>query len=131
MIRLLLGFAETSAVASSDGVSPAVISPEPEAVAGANTPSTLNVEADWAAEPLVVITLALFRAVHPVRMFWRCSAVPVAVPVREAAVSETNDTHDVETSSTFIREVCWAVGTGAGLLRRLFQRCYYFPERPP
>ena len=70
MIRLLLDFAESSAVASSDGLSPAVISPEPEAVAGANTPPTLNVEADWAAEPLVAITLALFRAVHPVRTFW-------------------------------------------------------------
>ena len=55
---------------NGNGVFPAVISLEPEAVAGANTPSTLTVETDWAAEPIVVITLALFRAVHPVQTFW-------------------------------------------------------------
>ena len=69
-IRLLFDFVESSALASSNGVSPAVISLEPEAVAGANTPSTLTVETDWAAEPFVVVTLALFRAVHPVQTFW-------------------------------------------------------------
>ena len=98
-----------------------MISLEPEAVADANTPSALIIEADWAAEPIVAITPALFRAVHPVRMFWRCSAVSVAATVREVAGSETNDTRGVETSSTFIREVCLAVRTGAGLLRRLSQ----------